>query len=208
MTYGPETVRPQFPSLRQFWPWSGFSAASAAPLKALETKDFSDLAFDPAGASLPPFSLSSRRFLRRQCTSPIWFTRYFLFRISRLTTRSLGPVSSCRRCPRGTDVELVRSHDPMVCLPVASVGWSRVCHRGDGRCAGAQTMQSGWWLARKRPLTYAAFWVDVALAWLAAEVQGRRSSILLILCSAMRARMSVSQACGSTPLSFAVSIKV
>ena len=44
-------------------------------------------------------------------------------------------------------------------------------------------------------------------AW-AAQRQGRSSSIRLILWSAMRPRTAVSQACGSTPLSLAVSIRV
>jgi transposase len=61
---------------------------------------------------------------------------------------------------------------------------------------------------RERPPSYAAFGVDALAARVAAHAQGRSSSILLILWSAMRARVSVSQACGSMPLSLAVSIRV
>jgi hypothetical protein len=54
---GAETVRPQYPSLRQFHPLYGFSAASASPLKPLETKQFPGAAVDPTVGGFGPFSL-------------------------------------------------------------------------------------------------------------------------------------------------------
>ena len=59
-----------------------------------------------------------------------------------------------------------------------------------------------FWVKRKRPATPPL--TDQA----AAQFQGRSSSMRLILWSAIRASTSVSQARGSTPLSFAVSIRV
>jgi hypothetical protein len=67
------------PSLRQLPPQCGFSAAGASPLKTVEIKDFSGWAVDPTVGGFELISLSSRRFLRRQCTLPIWFTRTFSF---------------------------------------------------------------------------------------------------------------------------------
>jgi hypothetical protein len=115
-----EKVRPQFPPLRQLLPRSGFSAASTSSLKPLETKDFCDRAVDPAATNVWPFSLFSRRFLRRQCTSRIRFNRFFQLRFNALANCTAHSVSSAFWMPKGAGRELQLSRPRPL---TSSIGW-------------------------------------------------------------------------------------